>query len=79
MSAEDVRVEYDLTGKVFGDLEVLSFAGRTANGDSQWLCRCLCGVEKVILGSNLTRRKIRSCGCYKRDAARQKMIDHLKG
>jgi hypothetical protein len=29
----------------------------------QWLCRCECGVERVVLQNDLRRGKSRSCGC----------------
>ena len=37
----------DLTGKVFGRLTVIKEAGRN-NSSLLWLCRCECGVEKII-------------------------------
>lgn len=32
--------------------------------DRGWLCRCECGVEKVMLGGNLRSGKLKSCGCW---------------
>jgi hypothetical protein len=55
----------DLTGKVFGRLRVLSFAGRNRWRCALWLCECRCGQRKIVLGANL-RKRIRgvvSCGC----------------
>ena len=58
----------DLTGQRFGKLVVLQ---RTENPQKQthstdyWLCRCDCGNETVVLGSNLTRGHTTSCGCKK--------------
>lgn len=49
-------------GKVYGYLEVLSFLD-TKNGRSQFLCKCICGVEKIVWGSNLRNNKSLSCGC----------------
>ncbi len=57
----------DLTGKKFGRLLVLSFHS-SKNYISKWLCRCDCGNEKVVTGSNnLTTGKIVSCGCYRKE------------
>ena len=53
----------NLTGQEFGDLIALSFAGRTRHGAPQWLCRCRCGIEKVIVGISLTSGATKSCGC----------------
>jgi hypothetical protein len=50
----------DLTGQRFNKLTVLSRA-YLKNGGSFWNVRCDCGVEKVVMGSNLARTL--SCGC----------------
>lgn len=44
---------------------VIEYAGKYRNHTSLWLCRCDCGVEKTILGSNLTAKThgTKSCGC----------------
>ena len=47
----------DLTGQQFGDWTVLKYAG-----NSRWLCRCSCGVEKEIDGNTLRRGLSLSCG-----------------
>jgi hypothetical protein len=33
----------------------------------RWLCICDCGTSKVVIGSDLRRGKIRSCGCILRE------------
>jgi hypothetical protein len=38
-------------------------------GNGSWLCRCDCGVEKAVHGSNLTAERTRSCGCLAREKA----------
>jgi len=43
----------------------------------QYLCRCECGKEQVVLGQNLLNGASRSCGCFKRErdgAARRARI-----
>jgi len=45
-------------------------------GRSAWLCRCVCGVEKVLLGKELNRRRTKSCGCLRKDLARQMCFAH---
>jgi hypothetical protein len=52
----------DLTGLTFGMLTVLSRSG-TENKHVSWLCKCECGTEKIVLGTNLKRGLIKSCGC----------------
>lgn len=58
-----------LTGRRIGMLKVLSFAGFNKWHQSTWLCRCKCGTEKVITGSQLLHKRTdrdcantRSCG-----------------
>ena len=58
----------DLTGRQFGLLRVIAYAGRQENGKHAWLVRCACGKEKVVLASNLTGHKTQSCGCSRRAA-----------
>lgn len=55
----------NLLHKVFGRLQVLSFAGHNTSRQALWLCLCSCGNQKVIIGSSLTRRRKNtlSCGC----------------
>lgn len=47
----------DLTGKVFGEYEVLKYAGNKA-----WLCKCSCGKIKEIQGYRLRNGEVTSCG-----------------
>ena len=58
----------EVKGKRFGSLTALRRAERgvSRNGSrySRWLCRCDCGVEKLIAQSNLG--STRSCGTCKR-------------
>ena len=57
----------DLTGKPFGAFTVLRRADRrSSSGAWYWRCRCICGVEKDIFCSSLTRGLSTSCGCLGR-------------
>ncbi len=51
----------NLTGKVFGQLEVLSFYGREPQG-ALWSCRCQCGKIRVVRSSRLRSGRTHSCG-----------------
>lgn len=55
----------ELAGRPFGDLTVLSYAGKRG-GSHYWLCRCSCGRELEVRQSNLLGGHSTSCGC-KRD------------
>lgn len=56
----------DLTGQRFGRLVVIE---RTTNkGDHpSWLCRCDCGGEKIVRGSDLKSGHTQSCGCLHKE------------
>jgi hypothetical protein len=52
-------------GSRFGLFTVLSFSG-VKQGNSQWLCQCDCGSERIVLGCNLKSGNSSSCGCTRR-------------
>ena len=54
----------DLTGRLFGRLLVSGYAGTTVHQKASWIARCECGVETVVVGSNLTSGNTTSCGCF---------------
>lgn len=58
----------DLTGKVYGRLAVVSFAGIVSGGMSSWLCRCECGTEKTVRISLLQSGRTKSCGCLQKQS-----------
>ncbi len=62
----------DLTGRQFGELTVLGRAENDRNGNARWLCRCSCGRERAVQAAALKSGRTRSCGCKRRDAARNK-------
>lgn len=57
----------DLVSKRFERLLVIGIAGRDKNGRVTWLCRCNCGVEKVIDSRHLVNNATRSCGCLNKE------------
>jgi len=71
MSTDDSTVRRsnvkDITGKPFGDLTAISYAGTNlgSQAGAYWLCRCQCGAEKVLSGRALRSGNIQSCGCSK--------------
>ena len=72
----------DLTGMKFGRLTVISRAEDyvSPNGRHrvQWVCRCDCGVEKIVLGEALTSGRTISCGCAHREIASRSNQTHGK-
>lgn len=61
----------DLTGKRFGRLVVIQREGKVKNGNVTWLCRCDCGKMKVVDGYCLRTGQTLSCGCLRREHAKQ--------
>lgn len=66
-----------MIGQTFGMLTVVGQAPSTPKGQSRWICRCECGTEKVVMGSNLRRGTTVSCGCKKRNDLTGKKIGKL--
>ena len=65
----------DLSGTLFGRLEVLSYAGSTGRR-ALWNTRCSCGTEKVMPADKLRRGRTKSCGCERRESARRLHTTH---
>ena len=55
----------DLTGRRFGRLTVLGYAGKR-HGVIMWACRCDCGRRGVHAGKYMVSGRERSCGCLRR-------------
>lgn len=66
----------DMTGEKFGRWTVIQKAKKGKNGETQYLCRCDCGTEKVLRRSSLTSGNSRSCGCLSREMAHDRGITH---
>jgi len=54
----------NLVGKRYGKLIVLERSD-TVKSKTRWLCRCDCGKEKIVGGSDMSQGKIKSCGCLR--------------
>ena len=68
----------NLLKQKFDYLTVKKYAGRNKHGKSLWLCRCKCGGEVVVIGSQLTNKNTRSCGCFNYKNPEQKIYHHGK-
>ena len=55
----------NLMGQTFGYWQVISQAGRSKHGAKQYLCRCICGTERVVVEASLLNGHSKSCGCRK--------------
>lgn len=60
----------DMTGLRYGKMLVLREAtaedGIELKKDARWLCKCDCGVQKIVRGNNLRSGKTTSCGCSRK-------------
>lgn len=63
----------DLTATVFGRLTVVTY-----DGHYKWLCRCDCGADCVVAGSDLRRGHSQSCGCLLKEIATDSNTTHGK-
>ena len=54
-------------GQTFGRLTVVDFAGRNANSQAHWLCRCACGESRIVYSQNLVQGLTQSCGCLQKE------------
>jgi len=60
-----------LEGKIFGRLTVLRYEGTGAYGIPLYFCQCECGGTKGdVRSGDLTRGNVKSCGCLKREYAK---------
>lgn len=55
----------DETGNHYGFLTVIGFAGLNEKKCATWLCKCVCGNQRVCSGIDLRRGHTTSCGCNK--------------
>lgn len=53
-------------GKTYYYWTVLGY-GPTKNRVQHFICRCKCGTERIVPGSNLRNGKSKSCGCYRKE------------
>src|SRR5262252_7837962 len=65
----------DLSGRRYGRLTVIGFAGIEDKGPrrkaSLWHCECSCGNSTVVTASRLNYGWTTSCGCWQREAPEQ--------
>lgn len=53
-------------GERHGRLLVVRYSGTSRSGP-RWLCRCECGTETIVIGTNLKSGHTKSCGCLHQD------------
>lgn len=72
----------DLTGRKFDRLTVIERAPDhirpSGRRDVMWKCECSCGNVVVARGEHLRNHHKRSCGCYRKEATTQRMLQPIK-
>lgn len=63
-------------GTRFGRLVILRCFVPEDGGPTQADVRCDCGARKTVLVQNLTTKRTQSCGCFKRERAREANVTH---
>ena len=66
----------DLTGNKYGRWTVIEKGESKQKGETMWLCRCECGIEKYVRHSSLTTGNSKSCGCYHSERTSQAHLKH---
>lgn len=56
----------DRTGKKYGYWTAISYFDRK-DQRTRWLCRCICGIERVVIAQSLANGASRSCGCKQQE------------
>jgi hypothetical protein len=69
----------DLIGRRFGRLVVLALhPKRSRFGEARWICRCDCGGESIVHGSNLPSGNSKSCGCIRKEMLAKRNTNNTK-
>ena len=66
----------DISGQKFGRLTVIEISGRSKNGTVKWSCKCDCGNEQTVFGTNLRAGTTQSCGCLNKDMSSKSNSRH---
>lgn len=69
----------DLTGKKFGKWTVIKRADNNKHNQTCWVCKCDCGNEAIITGTNLKRGNSKSCGCLRLEKTQEKEVGKRYG
>ena len=71
-----MAIKIDLTGHIYGDLEVIKIAVDEVGKKKKWLCKCKCGQECIVSGSNLRSGNVKHCSICGYNITREKNIIH---
>lgn len=60
---------YDITGKTFNRLAVISYVGKNKHNNNLWNCKCVCENEVIVTAADLKSGNTKSCGCLQKEKA----------
>lgn len=63
----------DITGKKYGRVTVIEYAGTSEDRRALWKCSCECGRTFITRGKDLRQGKVSSCGCARRETCSNRM------
>jgi hypothetical protein len=70
-----VPAPVNLIGKNFGRWLVIKRVNNIS-GRSAWLCKCECGVERILKNSDLRDGRTKSCGCLRKEKTSERFKTH---
>lgn len=68
----------DIRQQRFGRLVALQPVGTAQDGSAIWQCKCDCGNYALVRSVSLRKGITRSCGCLKREIAREQILKNPK-
>lgn len=68
----------DIISQKFGRLLVVNEHNKNNIGCIQWLCKCDCGNEAIVVGTNLRNGHTKSCGCLQKEIVGKYAYQKLK-
>jgi hypothetical protein len=69
---------FNLVGKTFGRLTVISRAENLKPGVARWTCSCACGAFLTTTSSHLRYGSTSSCGCFQKELTGQINVKHSR-
>ncbi len=71
-----MQIRSDLVGQKFGRLTVIAFSHLSKHHKSCYLCKCDCGNNYIVIGSDLSSGRTRSCGYLQRESSIKRATIH---
>jgi hypothetical protein len=66
----------EITGEVYGRLTVMYRTENDKKGGAMWHCKCECGNEVDVNGTNLRNGHSKSCGCLNIERTKKSNTKH---